>query len=133
MCCFECGGIGKERMSGSVLEEQLWGIAGVGMLAGLVGFLRGRKRLLGYAEPPDPRWLERPVLRIMGRESVLYLGCLLLAVAVWGIIRSQQFMGPLLLIVSLAAGAVILYDAFAKCSPVERDRLLVCATLTEDA
>lgn len=107
-----------------------FGIAGVGMLAGLVGFLRGQKYLQGAAEPPDPRWLEQPVWRLMSRENALYLTCVLLAVAVWAIIRSQQFMGPLLVILGLAAGAFILYDAFAKCSLVERDRLLVCATLT---
>jgi proton-dependent oligopeptide transporter, POT family len=107
-----------------------FGIAGVGMLAGLIGFLRGQKYLQGYAEPPDAQWLEQPVLRLISRESALYLACVLLAAAVWAIIRSQQFMGPLLLIFSLATGAVILYDAFVKCPPVERDRLLVCATLT---
>jgi proton-dependent oligopeptide transporter, POT family len=107
-----------------------FGIAGIGMLAGLIGFLRGQKYLQGYAEPPDARWLEQPVWRLMSRETALYVGCLILAAAVWAILRSQQYMGPLLLVFGLAAGVVILYDAFVKCSPVERDRLLVCATLT---
>ena len=61
---------------GYIGEEYGWhygfGLAGIGMVVGLVGFVLGKSFLMGYGEPPDPQRLRAPVLPgISGSSSVL--------------------------------------------------------------
>lgn len=105
-----------------------FGLAGLGMLAGLLVFVRGQRLLLGHAEPPDAKWLESRVAGVC-REHLIYAGAVVLVVIVWLILRHQQALGPMLSLGGLGVGSVILYYAFTRCTPVERDRLLACATL----
>lgn len=74
-----------------------WGFAvsGVLMALGLVQFLLGRRHLLGHAEPPDPPRLRAPALAGLSREAWIYLGGLLLTVAVWQVLQTRVDLGPL--------------------------------------
>ncbi len=51
-----------------------FGLAGIGMLAGLIVFLSGQSWLEGRADPPDPEHLHTPVFGPLSREAVIYLG-----------------------------------------------------------
>ena len=106
-----------------------FGIAGVGMLAGLLVFLRGQRQLLGHAEPPNPEWLKESVLLGISRETLVYTGSAALVALVWLILCYQQAIGPLLALLGCVTGILILYQALARSGAVERDRLLVCLTL----
>lgn len=106
-----------------------FGLAGVGMLAGLVVFLRGQRHLLGHAEPPNAAYLREKVLFGLSRETLIYIGALLPVLAIWWIIQHQEVVASLLAGVGVLTGSVILYFAFARCTRAERDQLLVCAVL----
>jgi len=58
-----------------------FGLAGFGMLAGLLVFLWGQKFLDGAAEPPDPAKLKKPVLGPINVE----LGCYLIGLIIIGV------------------------------------------------
>ena len=127
------GGAAAPLLCGWVGQTYGWrygfAIAGIGMLAGLFGFLRGQQHLLGHAEPPHPRQLEERIFAGLKRETLIYAGAVGIVGAVWLILRYQQVVGPMLSVFGIGTGLIILYYAFARCTPVERDRLLVCATL----
>jgi proton-dependent oligopeptide transporter, POT family len=97
-----------------------FGLAGIGMLAGLVVFLRGQ-RYLPYGDAP--------ALLGVRRRTLVYAGAIGIVVVVWLMLRDQHIVGPLLLIFGCGVGVLLLYYAFAHCTRVERDRLLVCAAL----
>src|SRR5215213_3530026 len=49
-----------------------FGLAGVGMAAGWVVFMLGRRALQGKGEPPDPEALRQPVAGPLNREWAIY-------------------------------------------------------------
>lgn len=59
-----------------------FGLAGIGMAAGLVVFIWGQKYLDGKAEPPNPETLKKPFLGPINVELACYLtGLVIIAVA----------------------------------------------------
>lgn len=127
------GGAAAPILCGWIGQTYGWrygfGLAGIGMLAGLFAFLRGQRHLLGHAEPPRPDWLRERVLLHLSREAIIYISTLSLVLMVWLILNRPTVVGPMLTLFGTITGIVILYFAFARCAPQERDRLLVCATL----
>lgn len=127
------GGAAAPLLCGWLGQTYGWrygfGLAGIGMLAGLLVFLRGQHLLLGHAEPPNAAWLREPIVARLSRESVIYIATLGFVLMVWLIINQRDVVGPMLAAFGTITGIVILYYAFARCTPQERDRLLVCATL----
>ncbi|MBP8246693.1 MAG: MFS transporter, partial [Phenylobacterium sp.] len=49
-----------------------FGLAGVGMAAGFVVFVLGKKHLEGKGEPPNPELLAKPILGPINREWLIY-------------------------------------------------------------
>ena len=101
-----------------------FGLAGIGMLIGLMVFLRYSHWLEGKAEPPNPKRLQEKVFGFVSLELACYLsGLLIIAVAMFFVMNPDGFgrvLGPLGLIML----GWLLYYAFAKCSGIERDRML---------
>lgn len=105
-----------------------FGLAGLGMLAGLAVFVAFKPLLMGRGEAPDPAALRRPVAGL-SFEWLLYL-CGIGAVAiVWLLIQYQELVGWLL----GGAGAIlvsyVLYTAVAKLSAEDRDRIIAAIFL----
>jgi POT family proton-dependent oligopeptide transporter len=105
-----------------------FGLAGLGMLMGLWTFLSGQRELevpgkSAGASSARPEAVSRKV------EVGVYVGAIATVVAIWTILRHPQVMGPMLTAVGGLMSVVIIYQAFARCPGVERERLLVCATL----
>ena len=91
-----------------------FGLAGIGMLAGLIVFVLGKKTLLGGGEAPAP--LAR------NTEWTLY-GVGLAAVAViWALVQYQDVIQTLLIISGFALLGYVVYEAF-KLEPHARDRI----------
>lgn len=91
-----------------------FGLAGIGMLAGLVVFVLGKKVLNGAGEPPEP--LSRT------REMTLY-GTGLVAVAVmWALVQYVDVIETLLMISGVALLGWVLYQAF-KLPKEPRERI----------
>ncbi len=107
-----------------------FGVAGLGMLLGLVTFLRGRERLEGAGEPPDPAALARPVVGPVTQEAVIYLCSLMAVAAAWFLVQERALVGSLLLLTGAGAIAGIGWFSAARCTRVERHRMLLVMLLT---
>ncbi len=107
-----------------------FGLAGLGMLAGLVIFLRGQPFLNGVAEPPDAKLLAAPTAIGLNLEHTIYVGTVLGLGVVWFLVQNQHVVGSLLGLFGLLMLGVILFYAFLRCTPEERDRLFVLTALT---
>ena len=128
------GAFSASLLCGYLGETYGWrygfGLAGVGMLIGLVTFLRGRERLEGAGEPPDPAALARPVFAGLSQERLIYV-CGLLAVGVaWVLVQERAVVGNLLLLTGGAAVTGIVWFSATRCTPVERNRMLLVLLLT---
>jgi POT family proton-dependent oligopeptide transporter len=107
-----------------------FGLAGIGMLLGLLIFLRGQKHLEGHAEPRDPDLLRQRVFALFTREHLIYLGALVAVVGAWYLIQHNAHIGQLLTGFGVVVvGAVLAFSLF-KCDGTERDRMLVALGLT---
>lgn len=106
-----------------------FGLAGIGMLAGLVIFLRGQYLLQGKAEPPDPKLLDDRLFLGIRRETLIYLGGLVMLVAAWFLVQSQELFEHVLNGFAALVLAGILAFSFFRCPPEDRDRMLVATVL----
>ncbi len=85
-----------------------FGLAGVGMLFGLIIFLRGQHWLEGRAEPPKPEILKDKIFVGINREAMIYLGGLLMVFVSWLLIMNEGVVGDLLNFFGLAVLAFVL-------------------------
>jgi POT family proton-dependent oligopeptide transporter len=92
-----------------------FGLAGIGMLAGLIVFVLGKKSLMGRGEAPRP---------LTQRTEWSLYGVGLAAVAViWALVQYQDIIQSLLIVSGLGLLGYVLYQAF-KLDNHARDRLL---------
>lgn len=106
-----------------------FGLAGVGMAAGFVVFVLGKKHLQGKAEPPNPELLAQKVVGPINREWLIYIGGLLGVIPVWFLVQSNQLVGWALGISVLAALAFIGWFIIGQCNKIERERMLLALVL----
>jgi POT family proton-dependent oligopeptide transporter len=132
--CYNVGGMIAPLLCGLVGKAYGWGygfgLAGLGMLAGLIVFRRGQHLLQGHAEPPDPARLASPAWLGIRREWLVYAGSVLLVVPIWFVLHRPPWVGSLVSIAGILTSLWILRYAFTKCDRDERRRLLACAALT---
>jgi proton-dependent oligopeptide transporter, POT family len=110
-----------------------FGLAGLGMMAGYVVFVRGRPLLEGHGEPPDPVALRRPVFGPLSMEHLIYLGGLLGVIVVWVLVQRSAAVGTLLGLGSIISLGYIGWYMFAKCTKIERDRMMLALVLIAGA
>jgi len=106
-----------------------FGAAGIGMLLGLVIFLRGQKLLLGKAEPPSLEKLKEKVGPV-SREWLIYLGAIVGVFVSWQLVQYHQVVGSLLSITAIGVVVYLMIFIFTQCSPKERGQMLVLLVLT---
>jgi POT family proton-dependent oligopeptide transporter len=116
------------------LGEQLgwhwgFGLAGIGMLLGLVVFLRAQPLLLGLADPPA-RPSGRAVFARLSPEVWVYLGTLLAVVVAWQLVQRGALLGSILIVFGAAVFLGLLVYALRLPQKIARDRLLVALLLT---
>ena len=106
-----------------------FGAAGVGMLAGLLVFLKG-KHLFGDAgRPSQPETLGRRSAVGINQEWLIYVLAIGGVMVCWQLMQRPELVGGLLgTSLVLAVGVVVIY-AFTKCDATDRDRMLVCLFL----
>lgn len=106
-----------------------FGIAGIGMLFGLVAFLSGQSMLEGKAEPPSEERLKARSPVGLSNEWTIYVGGIGLVVLAWVAMQFQELVGSLLGVAGLTMLAIIIGYAFTKTEGAARDRLLVASFL----
>ncbi len=119
-----CGALGQ-----SIGWWAGFGLAGLGMLAGLVVFVVGKPLLQGRGEPPDPARLARKVLGPISLEGAIYAGGFVGVLVLWQLVRHFETMGLLLLVAWIVTLAYLGWYMATKCSKVERERLLLAMVL----
>jgi POT family proton-dependent oligopeptide transporter len=106
-----------------------FGAAGIGMLIGLATFIHGDKYLKSVGAPPESANLSKPVIAGLTKEWFIYLSGLITVVGVWQMIQSTGDLGFFLVLVGLVVTAWLIWFSLSKCTPVERDRMLVMLAL----
>jgi proton-dependent oligopeptide transporter, POT family len=99
-----------------------FGVAGIGMILGLLVFIWGKPYLLGRGEAPDPAALTRRVAGLP-LEWLLYAVGFGAVAIVWALVQYQSLVGGLLGIAGAALVAYVLYTAVVKLSAEDRDRI----------
>lgn len=106
-----------------------FGLAGIGMLAGLISFAKGQRHLMGHAEPHDPEGLAKKVLGPITKEWLIYIISVASLAVVWFMVQREHYVhytANILLVVAI--GGILLY-AFTKFDKIARDRLIVLMVL----
>jgi POT family proton-dependent oligopeptide transporter len=119
-----------------------FGLAGVGMVAGLFVFIFGQKHFHGHAEPRDPEKLRQKVWGLFRLETVIYGFSIVGVFAIWGLVQTHSLMlmlsswlppmSPVILAmhtVTICLLTYILWFLAKQCNPVERHRMLVLFVL----
>lgn len=106
-----------------------FGVAGIGMVIGLITFLWGQKHLHGLAEPHDSALLAQKSPLGLSKEHTIYLCGLLAVVVAWKMLQFHGGVGHTLNLLSLAVLLGLAWFLTVKCNPVERSRMLVLLIL----
>ncbi len=106
-----------------------FGLAGVGMAAGLVVFILGKPLLQGRGEPPDPVLLRQPFVGPISREWLIYLFGLAGIGVVWLVVQHNSWVGVGLISSTLLAVLFVFWFLIFKCDRIARDRMLLAMVL----
>ncbi len=106
-----------------------FGAAGIGMLAGLLVFLRGHHLFGEAGQPQNPELLKRPIAFGINREMAIYAATLIGVLVCWQLMQNRAIVGGLLGVSLVIMTATIIGYAILKCEPVDRNRMLVCLFL----
>ena len=106
-----------------------FGLAGIGMLAGLFCFLGGQRHFHGAGEASEPARLTSRVAGVT-KEHWIYAASIVAVGCAWWLMQWRDFVGGLLALSAGVAVFGIVWYALAKCTKVERDRMFVVLMLT---
>lgn len=106
-----------------------FGLAGIGMLVGLVVFLRGQPHLQGRADPPSPALLAEKLVGGVSRETSIYCGAIAGVFVIWQLVQHQALVGRALMGFGGLMLVVVVAYSFLKCDRTERQRMFVASTL----
>ena len=107
-----------------------FGLAGIGMIAGLIIFTMGQKYLYGHAEPANPELLKEKVFASVNREALIYGGGLLGVLITWQMVQYHSAVKWGLILTSAALLIWLIWFLVTQCDRVERHRMIVLACLT---
>lgn len=105
-----------------------FGLAGIGMAAGFVVFMLGKKHLEGHGEPPVPAVLKEKVLGPINREWGIYALGLLGIVPVYFLVQYNNIVGAALG-VSVALSIAFIVFFLTRLQRVERERMMLALVL----
>lgn len=122
------GALFSSLFCGYIGETYGWrygfGLAGIGMLAGLGTFIGWTKYLEGQAEAPDDAALKKKVWGPLDLEWVTYLGALLGVGVLWQLIQRTWTVQGAMHLVSVGFIGWFVWFVATKCSRVEREQMV---------
>jgi POT family proton-dependent oligopeptide transporter len=105
-------------------------LAGIGMVLGLLVFLKNQKQLEGKAEPPDAQLLRSPYLLGFSREMLIYIGSVAAVLVIWQLVQATEWVGRGLSGVGIIVAVGLISYAVFRCDRVERHKMTVAIVLT---
>jgi proton-dependent oligopeptide transporter, POT family len=121
-----------EGLAGTSMGNAGWlvgfGLAGVGMIAGLGVFLLGRNKLEGKGEPPNLQWLTEPWIMGLSRQTVTIILSFAVVPVLYVLLQHKNLVDTLLVV----AAAVVIFQLLKASigeGPVARDRIIVLMLL----
>ncbi|WP_292229648.1 oligopeptide:H+ symporter [Brevundimonas sp.] len=107
-----------------------FGLAGLGMLVGLIVFVLGKPLLQGKGEPPAEGKLKTKLIGPINREYSIYLLGLLGVAPVWFMVQRNALVGTVLGIATILSLAFIGYVMMKVCKTwAERQRMMLAVVL----
>jgi POT family proton-dependent oligopeptide transporter len=106
-----------------------FGLAGFGMLLGLVTFLAGQKHLLGKAEPPRPEVLKQRSFLGVNYEWTIYVFGLLMLLPAWMLVQRDEVVTAALTFGAPAIFLGMLIWSWIALRGAERARMIVALVL----
>lgn len=106
-----------------------FGAAGVGMLFGLLVFLRGQHHFGAAGKPRHPELLAQPIIAGLNREWLIYLLTLVGVLICWQLMQNRLLVGGILGGSLVIMTLVVIAYAVLKCDAHDRNRMLVCLFL----
>jgi POT family proton-dependent oligopeptide transporter len=106
-----------------------FGLAGVGMLAGLIVFQWGQKWLEGRAAPPDVDRLRRKIGGV-SVEALIYIGGLIAVIPAWLLVQRHTVVEAVLAWVAPGIFLAMFVYAGLVLKGAERSRMIVALVLT---
>jgi proton-dependent oligopeptide transporter, POT family len=103
-----------------------FGLAGVGMLAGYIAFVRGKDSLEGKGEPPNPVALAKPILGPLNLEWLIYIGAVVSIPLIWILVQNNSAVGIAL---GIGSAIVLTYIMWSESSNEEAARLALSLVL----
>ena len=127
------GAFGGSLIAGYLGETYGWkygfGLAGIGMLAGLIVFMWGKPLLEGAGESPNPELLKKKRFAGLSTEWLIYLGTFLATIFIWWVVRDQGTVGVLLGLAGLIVVSYILYRSVFTLKAHARNRIIAAMFL----
>ena len=105
-----------------------FGLAGIGMLVGLLTFISGDRYLQGVGAPPEEAKLFERVAGV-SRELLIYAAGFVAVLVVWQLIQRTGDLGVLLAVFGTAVLGWAIWYSLKKCTRIERDRMLTMLLL----
>ena len=108
-----------------------FGLAGIGMLAGLIVFIIGKPLLQGKGESPNPELMRRPVLGPINREWLIYILAFVGVGGLWFVVPNHELVGQGLLLSTIAALAFVAWFIIFKLKgdKIARERMMLAMVL----
>ncbi len=100
-------------------------LAGIGMIAGLLIFIRGKSKLEGHGEPPNAEKLEAPLFLGLNLQTLTIAASFAVIPVLYFLVQHKTIVDVLLLVALGAVVIQLLQAAFRDGDRVQRDRIFV--------
>lgn len=107
-----------------------FGAAGIGMAAGLIGFLIGKPWLMGKGEAPDAAGLKTKIASFITKEHLIYLGGLLGIPVVYFLVQRNDIVFLVLAAATVSMLGYIVYNMVKRFTRVENFRIALALILS---
>lgn len=100
-----------------------FGLAGIGMVFGLIVFARGTQWYRN-CEPPNPEKLKTRTPVGLSQEWLIYVAAIVGVAINWQLVQTHEVVGGLLLVIVATVLIGIIWFSLSQCTKIERDRVI---------